>query len=228
MASLITCSAASLGARCAVGDPAPQRSRSILLVPASGSSVEEEHAPRMLVGRAVGERELLELFLGDAVRRRAHDEGVRHLALQLVVEGHHQRLVHGGMALRAAIRPRPERCSRRRRRTCRRCGRRNSRSRRRRGGRRRRCNTSRRAAASRSPPAGCDSRAGCRDSSARVRLHPVPGRRRASPRCRGRARRASRRARLAFRVRAERHRAAFGHAVHHQRLGIRESARAVP
>ena len=142
-----------------------------------------------------------------------------------MIERHHERLMHGGMALEQRFDFDRENVFAAARRTCRRCGRRNNKNLRRRGGRCRRCNTSRRGSRRAFLPAGCGIRAGCRDSSAisSPSSGVAPPTSRASVPCIGHADRAGR-PRPAFGMRAERNRTAFGHAVDDQRFGIREIA----
>src|SRR3970040_2154017 len=110
---------------------------------------EKENAPRVLVRRTVGERELLELLLGHLRPLSRNDKGIGYLSLEFVVEREDTRLVAGRDGARAVPRLPPGRYSRRPRRTCHRCAPRSNKSRPDRGGRYRRCNTSRPPAASR-------------------------------------------------------------------------------
>ena len=98
--------------------------------------VDEPDEARVLVGRRVGEREALDRL--GVERALRDDESDRLLALDVVVDRHDGGLGDRGMALQHALDVGRDKCSRRRRRTCRRCGRRSNRSRRRRGETRRR------------------------------------------------------------------------------------------
>ncbi len=61
--------------------------------------LKEKDTPRMLVGGAISQSELLEFFFGGLRARPQHDEGARNLALNFLTERHDQGLVHRGMAL---------------------------------------------------------------------------------------------------------------------------------
>src|SRR5437762_14216862 len=52
----------------------------------------------MLVGRTVGQSELLEIFFRRPGAWAQHDKGVRHLPFHFMIERHDERLVHGRMA----------------------------------------------------------------------------------------------------------------------------------
>src|SRR5256885_1614705 len=65
--------------------------------------LKEKDAARMLVGGAVGQSELLEIFFCRSRTRAQDDESVRHLAFHVVIEWHDQRLMNGGMALKQRL-----------------------------------------------------------------------------------------------------------------------------
>src|SRR5215831_18226902 len=65
--------------------------------------LEEKNAARMLVGRTVGQSELLEIFFRRPGTSAQHDKGVRHLPFHFMIEGHDERLVHCRMAFEQSL-----------------------------------------------------------------------------------------------------------------------------